>query len=239
MKIALVGYGKMGKEIEKISLERGHKIVLVIDRDNPDDFTKDNIKNADVVIEFSTPDTAYDNYIKCIDAQVPVVSGTTGWLDKKEQLEEYCELNNSGFFYASNFSLGVNLFFELNKRLASMMNKFSDYNVEMEEIHHIHKLDAPSGTAITLAEGIIDNIDTKNNWELDTASESDSLKIVARREGEVPGTHIIKYTSNVDEIEIAHRAYSRKGFALGAVIAAEFMQGKSGVYGMKELLKEL
>jgi len=237
MKIALVGYGKMGKEIEKISLERGHEIVLVIDRDNHNDFTKENIQKADVVIEFSTPDTAYDNYIKCIEAKVPVVSGTTGWLDKREKLEEYCKSNNSGFFYASNFSLGVNLFFELNKKLASMMNKFSDYNVEMEEIHHIHKLDAPSGTAITLAEGIIDNIDDKKTWELDDASKSDNLKIVAKREGEVPGTHIIKYASDVDEIEIAHRAYSRKGFALGAVVAAEFMKGKSGVFGMKELLK--
>ena len=239
MKIALVGYGKMGKEIEKISLERGHEIVLIIDRDNHNNFTKENIQKADIVIEFSTPDTAYDNYIKCIEAQVPVVSGTTGWLDKREALEDYCKLNKSGFFYASNFSLGVNLFFELNKKLASMMNNFSDYDVEMKEIHHIHKLDAPSGTAITLAEGIIDNIENKKAWELDDASKSYNLKIVAKREGEVPGTHIIKYASDVDEIEIAHRAYSRKGFALGAVVAAEFMKGKSGVYGMKELLKNL
>lgn len=239
MKIALVGYGKMGKEIEKISIERGHDVVLIIDRNNLNDFIKENIQKADVVIEFSTPETAYSNYIKCIDANVPIVSGTTGWLDKRNKLEEYCRINNGGFFYASNFSLGVNLFFELNKKLASMMNKFSSYNVEMEEIHHIHKLDEPSGTAITLAEGVIGELERKSSWELDKCTDPNNLKIVAKREGEVPGTHIIKYSSEVDEIEIIHKAYSRKGFAEGAVIAAEFMKDKIGIFGMHDLINNI
>lgn len=238
MRIALVGYGKMGHEIEDIAIERGHQVVMIVDRDNVSEFTKEKIQKADVVIEFSTPSTAVDNYKKCIDAGVPVVSGTTGWLEKRSEVETYCQDNNGGFFYASNFSLGVNLFFELNKKLASLMNKFKEYDVDMEEIHHVHKLDAPSGTAITLAEGVIENIERKISWKLDEISSCDEMKIVAKRENEVPGTHSIRYSSDVDEINITHRAYSRKGFALGAVLAAEYMRGKLGLYGMKDLLAD-
>lgn len=238
MRIALVGYGKMGHEIEAIAIERGHQVVLIVDRDNESEFTIENIQKADVVIEFSTPLTAVDNYKKCIDAGVPVVSGTTGWLEKRSEVETYCQENNGAFFYASNFSLGVNLFFELNKKLASLMNKFKEYDVDMEEIHHVHKLDAPSGTAITLAEGVLDNIERKTSWKLDEASSPEEMKIVAIRENEVPGTHSIRYSSDVDEINITHRAYSRKGFALGAVLASEYMCGKIGLYGMKDLLAD-
>lgn len=236
MKIALVGYGKMGKEIEQIALERAHEIVLIIDRDNEKDFTIENIKKADVVIEFSTPLTAFLNYKKCIDAGVAIVSGTTGWLDQKEEIESYCIEKKAAFFYASNFSLGVNLFFELNNKLASMMNAFPQYDIDMEEIHHIHKLDAPSGTALTLVETILENIDRKETWELDNKVSPYSIKIESKRLGEVPGTHSIRYFSAVDEIKITHEAYSRRGFALGAVVAAEFMKGKKGIYDMKDLL---
>lgn len=236
MNIALIGYGRMGKEIERIALSRGHNIVLTIDKENLDRLTKENLKMADVAIEFSMPSSAFDNYSISMDAGVPIVSGTTGWLDRMDELKEMCNYKNGGFFYASNFSVGVNLFFALNKKLATLMQSFDSYDVEMEEIHHIHKLDAPSGTAITLAEGVIGNLDRKEKWELDKASDTSSIKIDAKREGEVPGTHTVKYFSDVDEINITHEAYNRKGFALGAVLAAEFMNGKSGVYGMDDLL---
>ncbi len=236
MNIALVGYGKMGKEIEQIAIERGHKIVLIIDKDNEQDFNVKNIKAADVVIEFSTPSSAYSNYKKCFEAGVAVVSGTTGWLDKKEEIEADCLEKDAAFFYASNFSLGVNIFFEMNKKLASLMNSFSQYDVDMEETHHIHKLDAPSGTAITLVKDVLDNLDRKDSWQLDEAASNTVLKIDAIREDEVPGTHSIRYFSEVDEIKITHEAYGRKGFAAGAVLAAEFMNGKKGLYGMNDLL---
>jgi len=236
MNIALVGYGKMGKEIERIALSRGHNIVLTIDKDNNDKLTKENLQKADVAIEFTVPSSAFDNYKLCMEAGVPVVSGTTGWLDRMEELKNVCEVTKGGFFYASNFSVGVNLFFALNKKLAKLMQPFDSYDVEMEEIHHIHKLDAPSGTAITLAEGVFENLDRKDKWELDKVSDSSAMKIDAKREGEVPGTHTIKYFSDVDEISITHEAYNRKGFALGAVLAAEFMNGKSGMFGMDDLL---
>lgn len=236
MKIALLGYGKMGKIIEKIAKDRNNEIVLKIDIDNQDQFTVENLKKADVAIDFSIPDTAYNNILKCFEANIPIVSGTTGWLDKIDDVKKRCEQENKGFFYASNYSLGVNIFFKLNEYLASLMNKLSQYEVDMEEVHHIHKLDAPSGTAITLAEGIIENIDAKKEWILDKDSKNDKLGIKAIREDEVPGIHRIKYESDVDHIFIEHSAKSRKGFALGAVLAAEFMKGKSGYRSMGDLL---
>jgi len=236
MNIALIGYGKMGKEIERIAFSRGHNIVLTIDKDNLNKLTKENLQKADVAIEFTVPSSAFENYKLSMEAGVPVVSGTTGWLDRMEELKKVCKHNNGGFFYASNFSVGVNLFFALNKKLATLMEPFDAYDVEMEEIHHIHKLDAPSGTAITLAEGVFENLDRKEKWELDKASDSFTMKIDAKREGEVPGTHTVKYFTDVDEISITHKAYNRQGFAQGAVLAAEFMYGKKGVYGMEDLL---
>lgn len=236
MNIALIGYGKMGKEIEKICHERGHKTPLIIDINNHEDLNSTNLKEIDVAIEFTVPSSALENYRKCFNANVPVVSGTTGWLDKFEEVKSTCELEGKGFFYASNFSLGVNLFFELNNHLAKLMNSHSVYDVAMEEIHHTQKLDAPSGTAITLAEGIVENIERKKKWVLNEFKTTSELQIVAKRLGTVPGTHTITYDSEVDKIEIKHEAKGRKGFALGSVLAAEFMIGKTGVFGMKDLL---
>ena len=235
MKIALVGYGKMGKTIEQIALSRGHEIVSIIDINNPDDFESAAFKSADVAIEFTTPATAFDNYMKCFAANVPVVSGTTGWTVRMGEIKEMCEKEGKTFFYASNFSIGVNIFFALNKYLAKVMNNFPSYDVRMTEIHHIHKLDAPSGTAITLAEGILENIDRKDRWTLETAEKATDLPIHAIREGEVPGIHEIIYESDVDTISIKHDAKSRAGFALGAVVAAEFTAGKKGFLGMSDL----
>ena len=235
MKIALVGYGKMGKTIEQIALSRGHEIVSIIDINNPDDFESAAFKSADVAIEFTTPATAFDNYMKCFAANVPVVSGTTGWTARMGEIKEMCEKEGKTFFYASNFSIGVNIFFALNKYLAKVMNNFPSYDVRMTEVHHIHKLDAPSGTAITLAEGILENIDRKDRWTLETAEKATDLPIHAIREGEVPGIHEIIYESDVDTISIKHDAKSRAGFALGAVVAAEFTAGKKGFLGMSDL----
>lgn len=235
MKIALVGYGKMGKTIEQIALSRGHEIVSIIDINNPDDFESAAFKSADVAIEFTTPATAFDNYMKCFAANVPVVSGTTGWTARMGEIKEMCEKEGKTFFYASNFSIGVNIFFALNKYLAKVMNNFPSYDVRMTEVHHIHKLDAPSGTAITLAEGILENIDRKDRWTLETAEKTTDLPIHAIREGEVPGIHEIIYESDVDTISIKHDAKSRAGFALGAVVAAEFTAGKKGFLGMNDL----
>lgn len=235
MKIALVGYGKMGKTIEQIALSRGHEIVSIIDINNPDDFESAAFKSADVAIEFTTPATAFDNYMKCFAANVPVVSGTTGWTARMGEIKEMCEKESKTFFYASNFSIGVNIFFALNKYLAKVMNNFPSYDVRMTEVHHIHKLDAPSGTAITLAEGILENIDRKDRWTLETAEKTTDLPIHAIREGEVPGIHEIIYESDVDTISIKHDAKSRAGFALGAVVAAEFTAGKKGFLGMSDL----
>ncbi len=237
MKIALIGYGKMGKEIEKIALDRKHEIALVIDINNQHEFTVENLKNADVAIDFSTPHTAYSNILKCFEAGIPVVCGTTGWLDKLDDIRERCAGNKQTFFYASNYSVGVNVFFALNRVLAGLMNQLPDYDAEMKEIHHIHKLDAPSGTAISLANDLIAQIDRKKQWELDRASSKEALKITAVRENEVPGTHIITWDSAVDRIEIMHEAKSRKGFALGALLAAEFIKDKKGVYGMEDMLR--
>ncbi|GAB6010582.1 4-hydroxy-tetrahydrodipicolinate reductase [Viscerimonas tarda] len=236
MKIALIGYGKMGKEIEKIAKGRGHSIVAVIDVNNTQDLDSDAFKTADVAIEFTTPATALNNYEKCFAANIPVVSGTTGWLNRVEVVKAACEKEGQTFFYASNFSLGVNIFFALNKYLAKIMSNFPDYNVKMEETHHIHKLDAPSGTAITLAEAIIAENPAKTRWSLEVENTKSDLAIHCIREGEVPGIHEIVYESPVDTISIKHDAKSRQGFALGAVLAAEFVFGKKGFLGMNDML---
>lgn len=237
MRIALIGYGKMGHEIEKIARERGHEIVSIVDKNNIADFESPAFKSAEAAIEFSMPSSAMDNYNKCFAAHVPVVAGTTGWLDQIDEVKKACENDNQTFFYASNYSLGVNIFFAVNKYLAKIMNNYPDYDVKMEEIHHIHKLDAPSGTAITLAEGVIENIDRKNNWNLETEEKPTDLAIHCIRQGEVPGIHEIIYESAADVISIKHDAKNRSGFALGAVLAAEFIKGKKGFLGMQDMLK--
>ena len=235
MKIALIGYGKMGKTIEQIALQRGHQIVSIIDINNTADFDSEAFRSADVAIEFTTPATALGNYMRCFEDNVPVVSGTTGWLSHLDEVKAKCEQEGKTFFYASNFSVGVNIFFALNRYLAKIMNGFPAYDVRMTEVHHIHKLDAPSGTAITLAEGILDNVERKERWTLETAEQPTDLPIHAIREGEVPGIHEIIYESEADTISIKHDAKSRAGFALGAVIAAEFTAGKKGFLGMNDL----
>ena len=227
----------MGKIIERIALERGHEIVSVIDIDNREDFQSEAFRSADVAIEFTTPHIALQNYDEAFRAGVAVVSGTTGWTEHLEEVRANVEKNNHTLFWSSNFSLGVNIFMTLNSYLAKMMNQFPDYNVEMTEIHHTQKLDAPSGTAITLAEGILGNLDRKTVWVKDTENNSDELAIKSIREGQVPGIHTIRYESAVDSIEITHDAKSREGFALGAVIAAEFTAGKKGFLGMGDLLQ--
>ncbi|MDR2921050.1 MAG: 4-hydroxy-tetrahydrodipicolinate reductase [Tannerella sp.] len=238
MKIALIGYGKMGKTIEQLALERGHEIVSIIDIDNPNDFQSEAFKSADVAIEFSAPTAAFDNYMKCFAANVPVVAGTTGWLERMDEIKTICKKEGKTFFYASNYSIGVNVFFAVNKYLAKIMNQFPAYDVCMSETHHIHKLDAPSGTAITLAEDIIEQIDHKNQWRLkQDAGQPTDLVIEDIREGEVPGIHEVHYESDVDYIHIKHSAKSRAGFAIGAVIAAEFTAGKKGFLSMNDLLK--
>ena len=235
MKIALIGYGKMGKTIEQIALQRGHQIVSIIDINNTADLESEAFRSADVAIEFTTPATALGNYMRCFAANVPVVSGTTGWLEHLDEVKAKCEQEGKTFFYASNFSVGVNIFFALNRYLAKIMNGFPAYDVRMTEVHHIHKLDAPSGTAITLAEGILENVERKERWTLETAEQPTDLPIHAIREGEVPGIHEIIYESEADTISIKHDAKSRAGFALGAVIAAEFTAGKKGFLGMNDL----
>ena len=232
MNIALFGYGKMGRMLEQIGTERGHKIVAKIDVDT--NLEELDYTAIDVAIDFSTPDAAFGNITHCFTKGIPVISGTTGWLAKYEEAVTLCNKNKGAFIYGSNFSLGVNLFFELNKKLAQLMANVQDYKVSMEEIHHIHKIDAPSGTAITLAEGIIEN-SSYVNWKLVAPTENE-IGITAIREGEVPGTHSIAYQSDVDSIEIKHTAHNRNGFALGAIIAAEWLVGKTGVYSMKDVL---
>ena len=236
MKIALIGYGKMGKEIEKIALDRGHEIVLKIDISNPGDLTKAILQKADVAIEFTIPSSAVDNYRLCFEAGVPVVSGTTGWLERQGEIFENCKSLNGTFFYASNFSLGMNIFFSLNKKLADLMANLDEYKIGMTEIHHTQKLDAPSGTAITLAEGIMETIPSIKKWINQATDKSDELGIISERIGEVPGTHTIKYDSEVDYIEITHCAKNRKGLAFGAVLAAEFSHDKKGILTMNDLL---
>lgn len=230
MKIALLGYGKMGKVIERIALERGHEIVL---KKNLSD-TFEGLENVDIAIDFSAPDAAVSNISACLNSGIPVVSGTTGWLDDYNKMVALCEEKKGAFIYGSNFSLGVNLFFELNDYLAKMMAKFSQYQAELEEIHHLQKLDAPSGTAITLANGIIQN-SHYTNWTLEKG-KSDELFIDAKRIDAVPGTHTVSYQSEVDLIEIKHVAHNREGFALGAVLAAEFLKNRKGIFTMKDVL---
>ena len=231
MKIALLGYGKMGQTIERIALERGHEIVLKKDEFN----TYEGLSNADVAIDFSIPAVAVANISNCFNANVPVISGTTGWLEHYDEMAALCKEKNGAFISSSNFSLGVNLFFELNEYLAKMISKFSSYSVEMEEIHHTQKLDSPSGTAISLAKGVIENSDY-TNWTLEKAEEN-QIHIEAVRTENVPGTHTVTYSSEVDTIEIKHTAHNRDGFALGAVIAAEWIVGKHGVFTMKDVLE--
>lgn len=236
MKIALVGYGKMGKAIEAIALERGHEIVLKIDADNAGDLTAENLARADVAIEFTGPHTAFDNLKKLISFAKPTVSGSTGWLEKMNELETDIKNNNGSFLYASNFSIGVNLFFELNKKLAELMHPYPDYAVSLEEIHHTAKLDAPSGTAITLAEQVMDVYTEKKKWVNDVVPEADELLIASKRIDPAPGTHTITYSSEIDDISITHTAHNRKGFALGAALAAEYIKDKKGVFSMKDVL---
>jgi len=237
MKRALIGYGKMGKIIERIALERGHEIVSKVDVDNLDDFDSAAFKSADVAIEFTVPQVAVSNIKRAFKSNVPVVCGTTGWTEALPELKAIIDAEGKTLFWASNFSLGVNIFMAVNKYLAGIMNQFPEYNVEMTEVHHTQKLDAPSGTAITLAEGILENLDRKNSWSKEIESTPTELAIKSIREGQVPGIHTIRYESAVDSIEMTHDAKSREGFALGAVVAAEFTAGKKGLLGMNDLLK--
>jgi 4-hydroxy-tetrahydrodipicolinate reductase len=227
----------MGKTIEMIALERGHEIVSIIDVDNRADFHSETFANADVAIEFSAPATAFDNFTACFAANVPVVSGTTGWLGRMDEVRSMCEREGKTFFYASNYSIGVNLFFAVNRYLARLMNGFPAYDVHLSETHHIHKLDAPSGTALTLADDLIAQLDRKKQWTLRETGNSTDLVINAIREGEVPGIHEVTYESDIDYIQIKHSAKNRAGFALGAVLAAEFTVGKKGWLGMEDLLQ--
>lgn len=237
MRIALLGYGKMGKVIEQIALQRGHEISARIDISNRTDLLTVNPENTDVVIEFSSPESAYGNLKFCMEFGLPTVCGTTGWLQHKSEIEKLCTENEGAFFYASNYSIGVNLFFELNKSLAKLMRPYTEeYTVSTNEIHHTEKRDAPSGTAITLAQGIIETLATKTQWVSNQIAADEELAIWSSREGKVPGTHEVKYISEVDQIEIKHIAHSRNGFALGAVIAAEWIQGKVGIFGMNDML---
>lgn len=237
MKIALIGYGKMGKIIERIALERGHQIVSIIDIDNREDFGSEAFKSADVAIEFTVPHTAVDNVRKCFEAGVPVVCGTTGWTAALPELKKELEAMDATLFWSSNYSVGVNIFMEVNRYLALLMNRFPQYNVEMTEVHHTQKLDAPSGTAITLAEGILEQLERKTGWSPETEESPESMAIKSIREGQVPGIHTIRYDSADDSITITHDAKSREGFALGAVLAAEFTAGKKGLLSMKDLFK--
>ncbi len=236
MNIAIIGYGKMGKTIERIAMSRGHHIGAIVDRDtnlSVEDLSKETI---DVAIEFTNPEVAKTNLLSLADKQIATVSGTTGWLEAYEDVCNRFVQNQSSIIYASNFSVGVNVFFAINKKLASFMAEHTDYNVSMEEIHHIHKLDAPSGTAITLAEDIMQHIPQKKSWVNESNTDSDKIPIISKRHGEVPGTHTIQYTSAIDCITISHEAHSREGFAMGAVIAAEWLKGKKGVFSMQDVL---
>ncbi len=230
MKIALLGYGRMGRAIENIAKNRGHEIVAKIDKDQ----IEGTLEHANVAINFSIPDAAVNNIFSALSLKIPVVCGTTGWLEDLKKVTDFTTKNDTAFLYASNFSIGVNLFFKLNEQLAKMMNNQSEYKVNIEEIHHIHKLDAPSGTAITLAEGIIEN-SKSSDWSLST-DKSDEIQIDAIREGEVPGTHTVTYESSIDAISIKHEAHNREGFALGAVVAAEWIVGKKGIFKMSDVL---
>jgi 4-hydroxy-tetrahydrodipicolinate reductase len=236
MKIALIGYGKMGHMVEEMARQRNHEIVLRINIDNVEEFTKENCAKADVAIEFTGPDTAFDNVKKCIDFGLPVVSGSTGWNNHLEAIKTYCREKKGSFLHTSNFSIGVNIFFEVNKFLARLMAGHDEYTVTMKEIHHTQKKDAPSGTAVTLAEQILPILHNKKKWVNHPSDNKEELAIISERIDDVPGIHEIKYSSDVDDIEIIHNAHNRKGFALGAVLAAEYIADKQGVFSMKEVL---
>lgn len=236
MKIALIGYGKMGKAIEEIALQRGHEIVLKVGIENLEDNTIQNIRKADVAIEFTGPESAFENVVRCIEAGVPVVCGSTGWLTRYEEAKNICLSHKGAFLYASNFSVGVNIFFALNKRLAELMAPHKEYDVSLTEVHHTAKKDAPSGTAITLAEQILDRNNEKKQWVNQPSTQPQDLTILSERIDPAPGTHIISYTSAIDDIEIKHTAHNRQGFATGAVLAAEFLHDKKGVFSMSDVL---
>ncbi|MEP7164618.1 MAG: 4-hydroxy-tetrahydrodipicolinate reductase [Ferruginibacter sp.] len=236
MNIALIGYGKMGKAIEEIALEKGHAIVLKINSGNKQELTTENLQRSDVAIEFTNPGNAISNIYKCLDAKIPVVCGSTGWLEQWPSVEKYCTEKNGTFLYASNFSIGVNIFFEVNKRLAALMSKQPAYDVMIEEIHHTGKKDAPSGTAISLAEQVIKELPRKSSWINEPSTINELLVITSKRTDPAPGTHSVKYSSGVDDIEIIHTAHNRKGFAGGAVLAAEFLKEKKGIFFMKDVL---
>jgi 4-hydroxy-tetrahydrodipicolinate reductase len=236
MRIALIGYGKMGHAIEEVALEKGHEIVLKIDINNSDDLTKEHLQKADVAIEFTSPHSAVENVRKCFDAGVAVVCGSTGWLEYWDEIKQFCIDKNGTFVYASNYSIGVNLFFELNTFLAKLMGDHPEYDVVLEEIHHTQKKDAPSGTAITLAEQVLEKIPVKKLWVNHLSDNPGELEIISERKDPYPGTHVVKYRSAIDDIEIIHTAHNRKGFAAGAVLAAEFIHGKKGIFSMKDVL---
>jgi 4-hydroxy-tetrahydrodipicolinate reductase len=238
MKIALIGYGKMGKEIEKIAIDRKHEVVMKISSKNKNFHKDEQFKSSDVAIEFTRPEAAIDNILKCLDANIPVVCGTTGWYDKLSEVENEVTEKKGTLFYASNFSVGVNLFFALNRYLARLMNGHSEYNCRLKEWHHVHKLDKPSGTALSLASDILKENKKYSGWNLGNSDEENTLlQIESIREGEIPGTHEVYYQSSIDEILIRHTAHNRKGFATGAVLAAEWVSNKKGIFTMNDLLK--
>ena len=236
MKIALIGYGKMGHMIEEIATSRGHEVVLKIDVNNQQEFTKENLGKADVAIEFTNPESAFQNVMNCLEFGTPVVSGSTGWNNKLEQAKSFCRDKNGSFLHTSNFSIGVNIFFEVNRLLAKLMDSQPEYDVTLREIHHTAKKDAPSGTAVTLAEQVLSNLGRKNKWVNEASAKKEELSIISERIDPAPGTHYVKYSSEVDDIEIIHTAHSRKGFALGAVLAAEYIADKKGLFSMKNVL---
>jgi 4-hydroxy-tetrahydrodipicolinate reductase len=236
MKIALIGYGKMGKAIEAIALAKGHTVGLKIDMHNEHELTAENLQQHDVAIEFTGPHSAVKNIMACLDAGVPVVSGSTGWLEKWEKVKNYCQEKHGTLLYASNFSIGVNIFFELNKKLAELMSALPEYAVSIEEIHHTAKKDAPSGTAITLAEQVLQQQPLKTGWINEATSDPTKLTIISKREDPAPGTHHVKYASPIDDIEIIHTAHSRDGFAAGAVMAANFLAGMKGIFTMQDVM---
>lgn len=236
MKIAIIGYGRMGKTIETLAKAGGHEVVLIVDEQNRADLHNGALKKAEVAIEFTSPESAFENVKACLEAGVPIVSGTTAWLDRLEEVKGICDQNAGAFFYASNYSIGVNLFFALNKYLAELMNDQTSYEVSMEEIHHTGKRDAPSGTAITLAEGILEKLKRKQAWVNDESADRDELAIISKRIDPAPGTHIVEYRSTVDTITIGHEAHSREGFAKGAIVAAQWIIGKKGMFGMSDML---
>jgi 4-hydroxy-tetrahydrodipicolinate reductase len=236
MKIALIGYGKMGHAIEEIALQRGHSIELKVGIENIEDNTIENIRRADVAIEFTGPEIAFNNIIRCIDAGVPVVSGSTGWLQRFEEVKQYCQSKNGALLYASNFSVGVNIFFAVNRRLAELMSAHTEYDITLTEIHHTQKKDAPSGTAITLAEGILATSSKKKKWVNNPTDKPEELPIISQRIDPAPGTHTILYSSPIDDIKITHTAHNRQGFATGAVLAAEFLHTRRGVFSMNDVL---